>query len=206
MRHRARAHVPHRDDVVDPVEAVDEPIDPGEPAGQVRGLELFLDARQQQVDVARSRRARGNARSGRGRAPGRSSTSATGRSRLMCAFIPASANCSGATPRRDRCCEQRHPGRRSVRRIPLVRGERGEEEPANVTSSRSRNATVREAPRRQLEPRSRSPAGRGARSRPRRRRRVPRVSIACSRAMTSATVDGAGSLTYANACGSRVTG
>ena len=77
-------------------------------------------------------------------------TSATGRSRLMCAFIPASANCSGAMPRRERCVEQRNPRGRRARGVVIVRLERREEQAREVDVERLEEASVGEAPARQI--------------------------------------------------------
>ena len=118
--------VPHRDHVVEAMEAMHEPVGEREPAGDVRPFHARLDDREHAVHLHVVRllgdRSRSSIPSSR-----QVATSATGRSRLMCAFIPASANCSGATPFFARCVNKgSQAGGAPAGPVELV--ERGEEE------------------------------------------------------------------------------
>ena len=177
LRH-APVHVPHRHDVVDAPQPVDEPVDPGQPAGQIRALHARSRPGRAERPRARSRRAPAKPREDRASSSRQVATSATGRSRLMWAFIPASANWSGAIPRRERCANNGTqaggvlpaPDRRT--RALRRRGPRSGRRASRESECRRSPA----APALRRHPRS--PRGTAERSRPRRPReaRTPRSS------------------------------
>ena len=107
---------------------------PGQPAGQICAFTCISTGASRAS--TRSKSACCGELSRRSRPSSRHVvTSATGRSRLMCAFIPASANCSGAIPRRERCANSGTHADGALAGSGSYDVERGEEQPAKWTSS-----------------------------------------------------------------------